>query len=681
MKNKIIKVLSLILLLCIACTVFACSNTEGEGWKSNLELNVKSVEILRGETYEITALLNGHRTSNAEWSSSDESVCTVEKGIISGESEGEATITAKFKDSTATCQVTVVKNLQLLVLNLSDYSVAMSVSEQKEVSAITKYDGEEVSAEYDWKVKDTSVCSITNGKISGIYSGVTEIEVTATYKGLQTTKLISVTVQPDFTVEFEKEEIRLVSQKITDQDKTSDSIEYAVSLDDKDLTDVAQIQFTSLDEEIVTVDEKGTVSAVNIGQTYIEVIVKIEEYGTAIYKLPVIVERAIVTLSTMDFEVYKSTENGICYANVLKVPAENYFQAKCNATLVSEKGVKSECIAQKIGKNYVIYGDSFGAKVYGEVVVTITLDTIILQLKVNVVTKYLNSLHDLQNMCVYGGIDKTDYYNYDGYYILTTDIECDPNVAYENHESFGFYYEKKMTNGDWFSAGFGGIFDGQGHTINNFYIYGAASNAYEAQNKGALFGNVRYGAVVKNLGINAWIDTPDDSNNKGYVYILAHQFYGTLSNCYISIKPKDDRFYGQIGVVNGTSCAVVENCVIKLDYSAGKNYENLVLFSHEIACPYATTKLPKFKNLHIFVNEPYISEEQGKEPTKKTVNLFDWYWTTKEEVYPALDVDALFEQKKVNKYEYDQKLDSIALDDMTYWEMVDGQPIFKTSKK
>ena len=75
----------------------------------SITLDKTSVEIFKNQTVTLTATVSpANTTDTVTWSSNDSSVATVDAyGVVTGVSQGTATITAKAGDKTASCTVTV----------------------------------------------------------------------------------------------------------------------------------------------------------------------------------------------------------------------------------------------------------------------------------------------------------------------------------------------------------------------------------------------------------------------------------------------------------------------------------------------------------------------------------------------------------------------------------------------
>ena len=77
---------------------------------TSVSLDQTELTLAPGETATLKAtVLPEDSTDEVEWSSSDETIATVKDGEVTAASEGEATITAKVGDKTATCSVKVDK--------------------------------------------------------------------------------------------------------------------------------------------------------------------------------------------------------------------------------------------------------------------------------------------------------------------------------------------------------------------------------------------------------------------------------------------------------------------------------------------------------------------------------------------------------------------------------------------
>ena len=86
---------------------------------TSIALDKTSVEVFSGKTVTLTATVSpANTTDTVTWSSDDGSIATVnENGVVTGVSQGTATITAKAGDKTASCTVTVDPTWKVMLDN------------------------------------------------------------------------------------------------------------------------------------------------------------------------------------------------------------------------------------------------------------------------------------------------------------------------------------------------------------------------------------------------------------------------------------------------------------------------------------------------------------------------------------------------------------------------------------
>ncbi|MFI3296342.1 MAG: Ig-like domain-containing protein [bacterium] len=179
------------LFLIAAITLVACGdNTTSSTDVESITLTPSSLEIAEGSSKVLTLTVTPTTASDftQDWTSSDESVATVSSiGTLTAVSEGNATITVSVDDGafTATCEVTVKSQLDMLVFN----------------EAVLFYVNESfaVSEEYDYQYDNTRIDSgkqVTmyilpddvyidgDGYMAGVENYIIEMQTTFTYNSL-----------------------------------------------------------------------------------------------------------------------------------------------------------------------------------------------------------------------------------------------------------------------------------------------------------------------------------------------------------------------------------------------------------------------------------------------------------------------------------------------------------------
>ena len=156
----------------IACMLL-CSTVPASAVASSLRMNVSSVTIQPGGTYQLTAIVTPSGTNaRLVWSSDNTGVATVnQNGVVSGKSAGTATITCKATDGsglTASCVVTVAKMIADITLSASSVTIYTGAS-QTVTAAITPSDA--TTKELSWSSSNASVATVNNGVITGKSAG------------------------------------------------------------------------------------------------------------------------------------------------------------------------------------------------------------------------------------------------------------------------------------------------------------------------------------------------------------------------------------------------------------------------------------------------------------------------------------------------------------------------------
>ena len=164
--------------------------------KVTLSEKEKIIEV--GESFSLTATVTPADADNKSviWTTSDESIATVNNGTVTGVSDGEVTITVKTVDQEkkATCSVTVLKEGERVYVDsieLSKTDITLVKGEKATVSA-TISPSNATEKGVVWSSDDESVATVKNGTITAVNAGETTIVVNS--KDGNATAEISVTV-------------------------------------------------------------------------------------------------------------------------------------------------------------------------------------------------------------------------------------------------------------------------------------------------------------------------------------------------------------------------------------------------------------------------------------------------------------------------------------------------------
>lgn len=151
------------------------------------------------EGLSVKALADGTNdvSTEAKWTSSDESVVTVDKGQLKLIGRGNATITATYKGLSASFKVKVISPYEKLVISPSEDQELLVGDDAKELKVYAKTSESEtglgtlVTDKAELKSSDNAVAKIVDGKLEAVALG--KATITATYLG--TTATIDVYVR------------------------------------------------------------------------------------------------------------------------------------------------------------------------------------------------------------------------------------------------------------------------------------------------------------------------------------------------------------------------------------------------------------------------------------------------------------------------------------------------------
>ncbi|MDO7906826.1 Ig-like domain-containing protein [Paenibacillus sp. JX-17] len=241
----------------IPVTVEQLKRLEANKTATTLLLNEKDDQIVLTATYP-----NGDVkdvTAAAEWSSSNEKVADVLKGVITGYSSGSAVITAKYGARTAAINVDVDKTSRLKV-NESSLFLHIDDSKQLNLSAVYPERPEaDVTTGSTWTSSNEAVASVTAGKVRGNSAGTAVITGKYGDKTIQ----IPVSVEVAQYLDLGTEEVALKT------DGTKELKLQATYIDGSKEDVTAKASWTSSNGNIAFVSDKGIITAHETGEATI----------------------------------------------------------------------------------------------------------------------------------------------------------------------------------------------------------------------------------------------------------------------------------------------------------------------------------------------------------------------------------------------------------------------------
>ena len=173
-----------------------------------IALDTTSVDLLVAETITLSVTITPETATvkDVEWTSSDETVATVENGVVTAHNVGLATITATTTDGTnlsASCEVTV-NAIPVESIVLDKNAITIKTSETITLSATIMPENATIH-DVVWSTSDESVATVDAGFVTALGVGKATITATTT-DGTNLSASCEVTVEPVLAeyIEFDK---------------------------------------------------------------------------------------------------------------------------------------------------------------------------------------------------------------------------------------------------------------------------------------------------------------------------------------------------------------------------------------------------------------------------------------------------------------------------------------------
>ena len=262
--KKAISVLAFIFAAAVAMAIFvACASTTSETqdvWLQRYE--ERPIEVSKGTA------------ADYEWTSSDESVVTVENGKLIAQSTSRETVTVTGKSSSHTVIINVRRvndtagKPEILI---EDFTVYIGIETQMEPQI--SYNGSIVDTSaytltYTATAGDPAFLSADGLKVTGLQEGETDIILQTQYKGLTISGMAKVTVKPATYVEAMQEEYKLI---FTDNEKVNSAVLQTEAFVDGKAVDASEVSYRVIEGDAACVSFEGnTVTAKKVGSVTVE---------------------------------------------------------------------------------------------------------------------------------------------------------------------------------------------------------------------------------------------------------------------------------------------------------------------------------------------------------------------------------------------------------------------------
>ncbi len=254
------KILPLIIVLLTFTTLYGCKK-EAENKSITLDKTTLSLKV--GEEYSFKVSITPPEIGAPSWQTSDKDVVSINNiGKIKALSIGQATITVYSHDNTlqATCKVTV-ESTNATGISLNDESLSLFVDE--EYALEYRFTPENTTnKEVTWSSSNPDVASVSNkGVVKALKIGETTITIFNHDKTLESSCIIKVEPTKATEISLNVESINLLVDE-----------EYALKYEfTPENTTNKEVIWSSSNPDVATVDNKGTIKALKIGETTITI--------------------------------------------------------------------------------------------------------------------------------------------------------------------------------------------------------------------------------------------------------------------------------------------------------------------------------------------------------------------------------------------------------------------------
>jgi len=227
-------------------------------------------------TIQITATYGDKSTETVvpeemEWSSNDETVATVKDGVVTAKNVGRTYVTASYGGKSVKVSVTI--QLTKLEASLSKLLMKPDDAAAIKLNAIYGSEKEEVTEEATWKTSNDDVAEYQDGQI--VTKGFGKATLTATYRGK------SINISVDTTLK--KLEADATKKTLKLEETYTPDLEATYRDDSKDEV-TEDIEWSSSNEKVASVDEEGQISALAKGRATISA-----KYGGKTVKITITV--------------------------------------------------------------------------------------------------------------------------------------------------------------------------------------------------------------------------------------------------------------------------------------------------------------------------------------------------------------------------------------------------------
>lgn len=533
--TKIFAVISLFLLVVVSGVFVACGKKDSKPqYEENVEYTLSAEEltvnmsIFDTKTLEVDAYKNSVLVANPalSWESSDETVLTVNNGVLIPIKCGEANIIVSYETESLSIKVIVDEAGETPILQVSTDKIDLLVtSDPFPVESALYYDGvvvEDALISYSISEAEQAFATVDeNGVITPISEGKATVKVVATWRGVTNVAMqkdVEVTIKQDVEIRLDKQTAVLYAGFAGDsltvenaQFNKTGFVSASVYVNNELQNDSLVTWYTS-NQDVVLVNN-GTIEAVKEGtaevwcsfanndSTYTSAKVEVEVLFPELDKTDrtaITFEKENATLSAQT--VFGSSFNG---------EITNIYDAEApTVSLYENNSLNLSSVEFGERKFVVCNSEGYSFKICA-FVVTMSIDS-----EVELVSFIQKRALVAGKSADFVGMTNAVYsYGANEYYVLGANITMAETIQGACYTLNGLASNIPAAN-----IGFQGMFDGRGYTI------------YGEFGLGGLFGDLAEGALVKNLAVVGAMKHAEGATAFGtYIY------KSTIDNCYFEL--------------------------------------------------------------------------------------------------------------------------------------------------
>lgn len=497
-KKIIFLLVSIVLVLCVPFSACANSQTGNGAPTGDIFQGVVDGKM---ELYDTTKLAvhKGLNKEIVEWQSSDSSVIKVDGEKIVALKVGSATVSAKYGDDTQEQKITVSNNgvkPEILVDNITVLKGQNVIPNAKTTFKNLAMDG----VTYTFESANTGVVAIVNNKLSAVSTGTSNVTVKAVWNGITVAeKSFSCTVSENNGIVLNRHSFDLfVKDNVKGESFEKQITVTGVVYDQGKEVQDATIVWTSGNSSIASISESGELTAVSVGETFVQGTCAINGKTIKTAKVPVTV--SVPVLETQINVVLDLNKN-------IEVPDAGQILN------VGDHDI-GKIIDAETGRVYAEDGNSlltnqFAPGEYRAIVYNAD-GKYGVELNIVAAEYIIDGVEDFTNLNAPENRDK--------YMVLVKDVDF-KGAEYKNIDNA---HSGDRGNANYFT----GTLNGLGHTIKNIRIGSFISGLFTGSK----------GSTIKNLGMTV---TLERANSAAFFYWF-RESPTTIDNVYLDVKISGD---------------------------------------------------------------------------------------------------------------------------------------------